>query len=171
MLSLSEKIAAATVASISSSLAIADLLPLISPNLIAAPLFASSLLNVRGGSQSQPASTTSNSPLTLTTIDNAYQRYHRLPVSFRFMTAGIIGNASFFLLEKCIYKLLCRQHHHDGSILPALVLNYKESASFFVAYLIQILPQHFLNAVLCYGLDTIDSRQKYLTTLFGTYSA
>jgi hypothetical protein len=47
----------------------------------------------------------------------------------------------------------------------------KESISFFISYLIQILAQHFLNAFFVYGLDSIDTKDKYISTLVVTYSS
>jgi hypothetical protein len=55
--------------------------------------------------------------------------------------------------------------------LPPVVKEYMDSVSFFFAYVLQVIPQHWLHAYLVYGMDTIDTRQKYFTTLLGCYSA
>ncbi|KAL7574464.1 hypothetical protein ACA910_015833 [Epithemia clementina (nom. ined.)] len=47
----------------------------------------------------------------------------------------------------------------------------KDSISFLAGFWLHILPQHALHALLVYGLDSIDTRQKYWTTLMGMYQA
>lgn len=46
----------------------------------------------------------------------------------------------------------------------------KETVSFTVSYLAQISIQHWLYAVLVFGRDTINTREKYLKTLKATYA-
>jgi len=59
----------------------------------------------------------------------------------------------------------------DPRSLPSFVQSYKDSVSFFVAYMMQIVTQHLLHAFLVYGLETINTREKYIKTLAGQFSA
>jgi len=54
--------------------------------------------------------------------------------------------------------------------LPKFFQTHKESVSFSVAYLGQIVIQHYLHAVLVFGRNTINTREKYLKTLGTTYA-
>jgi hypothetical protein len=95
-----------------------------------------------------------------------YDAFMKLNEPLRFFISGNIGNVIFFYTERLTFYLLNKM---DG--LPSAIKEYIDSVSFFIAYLVQVVPQHWLHAFLVYGLDTIDTRQKYFTTLFGCYSA
>lgn len=95
-----------------------------------------------------------------------YDAFMKLNEPLRFFISGNIGNVIFFYTERLTFYLLNKM---DG--LPSTLKEYIDSVSFFIAYLVQVVPQHWLHAFLVYGLDTIDTRQKYFTTLFGCYSA
>jgi hypothetical protein len=97
-----------------------------------------------------------------------YQQWHRLPTVVRFFAAGNLGNAGFFYLERQIYRIisLC-----PVEMVPPFVLEYQDGVSFFVGYLVQIVSTHLLLAVLVYGIDTIDSVEKYYKTLSGQFYA
>jgi hypothetical protein len=41
--------------------------------------------------------------------------------------------------------------------------------SFFIGYILQIVSQHLIHAVLVYGLHSINTREKYLQTLLGQF--
>lgn len=99
---------------------------------------------------------------------NAYRRWFEFSSLVRFFVSGNIGNLCFYLIERVIYHQLCQ--FDDGS-LPRLIEEYKESVSFFIGYVLQIVTQHLIHAVLVYGLDTISTREKYLKTLMGQFSA
>lgn len=79
-----------------------------------------------------------------------------IPQPIRFLISGCIGNLVFFALDQYLYKN---------------VFIGKDTASFFVAYLMQIFLQHSLNAFFVYGLETISTRVRYIETLSSTYSA
>lgn len=93
-------------------------------------------------------------------------KFMKLNEPLRFFISGNIGNVIFFYIERVTFYLLNKMNG-----LPPVVQEYIDSVSFFIAYLLQVIPQHWLHAYLVYGLDTIDTRQKYFTTLFGCYSA
>lgn len=115
---------------------------------------------VRGGAQRKPMPPPPPS-------DNALlDSFMKLNEPLRFFISGNIGNVIFFYVERIIFVLLTKM-----SNLPAVVKEYLDSVSFFIAYLLQVVPQHYLHALLVYGLDTIDTKQKYFTTLAGCYSA
>mmetsp|Transcript_9112 Transcript_9112/g.13495 ORF Transcript_9112/g.13495 Transcript_9112/m.13495 type:complete len:297 (-) Transcript_9112:431-1321(-) len=111
------------------------------------------------------------------------EKYFQLPEMIRFGIAGVLGNMMFFAIDKVIYNdiiplLAPTQDEYDGSKTHGIVqtlsffLNdHREATSFFVSYLIQIVAQHSLNALLVFGWDTINTREKYLKTLVGVYSA
>ncbi len=69
-------------------------------------------------------------------------------------------------LQKAFYRLF-------SLILPSkpILERNKESISFFLSYLIQILAQHFLNAFFVYGLESISTKERYANTLMLTYSS
>lgn len=94
-------------------------------------------------------------------------RWYRLPQVSRYFVSGNLGNVCFFLLEKSIHQIL----HDRPDRVPDWVPVSKHTLSFVVAYMAQVVPQHFLHALLVYGLRTINTPAKYGKTLAGTYSA
>lgn len=94
-------------------------------------------------------------------------RFYALPQIVRYFISSNIANIFFFLLERLVSSVGF-QHLHR---FPLFVQEHKDSVSFFLAYALQVLPQHLLNAFLVYGIDTINSVEKYIETLLGTYSA
>lgn len=97
-----------------------------------------------------------------------YRLWFRLPEVARFFVAGNLGNAGFFYLERQINNIisLC-----PVEMVPPFVLKYQDGVSFFVGYLLQIVSTHLLLAVLVYGVDTINSVEKYCKTLSGQFYA
>lgn len=102
-----------------------------------------------------------------TLLQALYSRWFHVSSLARFFVSGNLGNICFFFIERFIFVELTKQ----GSDLPEFVTNYKETVSFFVGYLLQIVTQHLLHAVLVYGLDTINTREKYFKTLLGQFYA
>jgi hypothetical protein len=94
-------------------------------------------------------------------------KWYRLPQVSRYFVSGNLGNVCFFLLEKSIHRLL----HDREDWVPDWLPVSKHTLSFVVAYMAQVIPQHFLHALLVYGLRTINTPAKYGRTLAGTYSA
>jgi hypothetical protein len=94
-------------------------------------------------------------------------KWYRLPQVSRYFVSGNLGNVCFFLLEKSIHRLL----HDREDWVPDWLPVSKHTLSFVVAYMAQVVPQHFLHALLVYGLRTINTPVKYGRTLAGTYSA
>eukprot|EP00978_Attheya_sp_CCMP212_P025345 scaffold81381_cov57-Attheya_sp.AAC.2 len=126
-------------------------------------IFPLMCVSLRGGEQ-QHISTESDTVATL---------WFSLPSALRFVVSGILGNMIFFAMEKRCYALLVRSLVDNGPprILTRLLRDHKETVSFFVSYLLQIVAQHVLNAFLVFGLDTVRTREKYLSSLFACYSA
>uniref|UniRef100_A0A7R9WTC9 Uncharacterized protein n=1 Tax=Craspedostauros australis TaxID=1486917 RepID=A0A7R9WTC9_9STRA len=85
--------------------------------------------------------------------------------------AGAIGTAVFYYVEKAVYDLVASLPSDTTTSADSFFVKYLETVSFNAAYLVSIVPQHVLNAVFCYGMDTINTRRKYWSTLIGTYSA
>lgn len=110
-----------------------------------------------------------------TTTNSLLQLYHswlKLPQIFRFCVAGNIGNLGFFYLEKIIYALLSHLIV-TTELLSTMFLDgiekYQDGMSFFSAYIIQIVTGHLLYAFLVYGMDTINTYEKYSKTLSGQF--
>ncbi len=106
--------------------------------------------------------------------------------AIRFAASGIIGNGIFFGLDTLLYPSILRAAKDlVTSTAPVLTMskrriagnlakwveNNAASISFFVAYLLDIFVQHFLNAWLVFGLDTIRTRELYLSSLASAYTA
>lgn len=104
------------------------------------------------------------------------------------MTAAGLGNIIFFYIDVILYDLVIYPlsiSNYDKkntknvwmkllySLLPpkSVLQRNRESISFFVSYLVQILAQHLLNALFVYGLHSISTRDKYISSLLVTYSS
>jgi hypothetical protein len=106
---------------------------------------------------------------------NALSRwwFGHIPQLVRFVVSGNIGTLCFYACERFMYRIV---FHSDNviSLFPdyeALLHSYKDSASFLTGYLLHIVAQHYLHALLVYGRASIDTPRKYWTTLFGMYQA
>lgn len=88
--------------------------------------------------------------------------WYDVPEPIRFFVSGNLGNICFFGIERIVHAIICKI-----SSRPPFVEEHKDSISFFLGYILQIVTQHLLHAWLVYGLSTIDTRQKYLSTLIG----
>jgi hypothetical protein len=91
---------------------------------------------------------------------------YTLPLPLRYFISGNIGNVLFFGCEKAVVHYL-----NQASSLPAFVSKHQDNVSFFLGYLLHIIGQHYLHAVIVYGLESIDTRAKYFKTLGGMYAA
>ena len=107
--------------------------------------------------------------------NNLTQLYHswmKLPQIIRFGVAGNLANLGFFFLEKIIFRLLTylivTSEAFYGVVLDG-VEKYQDGVSFFTAYLVQIVTGHLLYAFLVYGMDTINTYEKYTKTLSGQF--
>ena len=136
---------------------------ILAPTLIALSL--GNLLKEKGSHVLQktppavpPASTTTN------LIQVLYAKWFGLSSLVRFFVSGNLGNVCFFFIERFIYLQLS-----NLDTAPQFVEDYCETVSFFVGYLLQILTQHLLHAFLVYGLESIDTREKYFKTLLGQF--
>eukprot|EP00554_Chaetoceros_debilis_P000385 CAMPEP_0194089684 /NCGR_PEP_ID=MMETSP0149-20130528/35620_1 /TAXON_ID=122233 /ORGANISM="Chaetoceros debilis, Strain MM31A-1" /LENGTH=254 /DNA_ID=CAMNT_0038773699 /DNA_START=101 /DNA_END=862 /DNA_ORIENTATION=+ len=109
---------------------------------------------------------------TQLTISNVYpdQWFNEVPEAGRFIAAGLLGNIVFFLIDYILYnKILVPSGKKQ--LLPKVISHNMESSSFFLSYLLQTGVQHLFNAFLVYGLETIETRKKYIDTLVLTYSS
>jgi hypothetical protein len=98
-------------------------------------------------------------------LADLYKKWFLIGSLIRFSVSGNIGVLFFYIIERFIYHQLCQI-----SSLPVIIEEYKDSVSYFSGYLLQIVSQHLLNAFLVYGLDTIDTKEKYIKTLVGQFS-
>ncbi len=90
----------------------------------------------------------------------------------RFAASGFIGNAIFFGLDIAFLPIIKGASQKQCFIKASkTIADNAESISFFAAYLVDIIVQHFLNALLVFGLDTIATRQLYLSSLAAAYTA
>ena len=90
--------------------------------------------------------------------------YTAVPEPARFFISGNVGNVLLFFLERVLAQAI-------HPILPESLVPFQDSISFFLAYFLDIAVQHYLHAVLVYGLESIDTLAKYVRTLRGMYAA
>ena len=128
--------------------------------LTSAVIFPISLLGIRSAPSISPLLPSSHLPDSL--LDRIGQSWFRLPTLVRFFVSGNLGNGCFFLMERWIHNHLCQIPR-----LHPFVEEYKDSISFFIGYILQIITQHLLHAILVYGVATINTRKKYWKTLLG----
>ena len=105
--------------------------------------------------------------------------FHHVPKPLRFFLSGRVGDVIFFFLERWLSVLLgAMLASFDLSTEPSgsraskvvtLVVESKDSITFLGGFLLHIVPQHLLHAVLVFGLTSIDTREKYWKTLIGMY--
>lgn len=87
----------------------------------------------------------------------ARENWFRYPVIARYFLSGNIGNIFLFGCEKLSSSLL-------GHWIIASEV-WRDTASFFLAYWLHIPILHLLHASLVYGWQTINTPEKYRTTL------
>jgi len=93
--------------------------------------------------------------------------WFKSPGILRFGTAASLGNLVFFAMDSSLNDMAAS----ISNKLPIVLLESKEALCFALAYLAQIVLQHFLNALLVYGLETIATKERYISTLASSYSA
>jgi len=101
-----------------------------------------------------------------------YHAWMRSPQIFRFCMAGNLGNLGFFYLEKVIFRFLSHLLGTTSMLSSSLmdgIEKYQDGLSFFSAYMVQIVTTHLLYAFLVYGVDTINTYEKYSKTLWGQF--
>mmetsp|Transcript_14517 Transcript_14517/g.21403 ORF Transcript_14517/g.21403 Transcript_14517/m.21403 type:complete len:115 (-) Transcript_14517:793-1137(-) len=113
-------------------------------------------------------STTSALVVALKGGSNIGNAWFSLPQGVRYVASGNLGNVMFFVVDKVVYSQIITRFAED---LPMLINDHKESLCFFVSYLIQIVPQHYLNSAMVFGLHTIETKKKYFHSLLNTYLA
>ena len=105
-------------------------------------------------------------------LKQLYRSWMKLPQIVRFGVAGNLANLGFFFLEKIIFRFLTYLIV-TTEVLYEIVLDgvekYQDGISFFAAYLVQIVTGHLLYAFLVYGMDTINTYEKYTKTLSGQF--
>ncbi|KAL7480526.1 hypothetical protein ACHAW6_012034 [Cyclotella cf. meneghiniana] len=93
----------------------------------------------------------------------------------RFAISGVLGNLIFFSLDKLLLPIIvkCADSGKSATVSAASkwISRNAESVSFFVAYLLDIIVQHFFNALLVFGVETIKTRDMYLSSLATSYTA
>jgi len=100
--------------------------------------------------------------------------YARIPSMGRYFVSGNLGNVVLYLLERflavvLLYVLPDKNNGGDATA-GSNDSNHRDSLSFFAAYWLHIPAQHYLHALLVYGLASINTPQKYWTTLAGMSS-
>lgn len=99
-------------------------------------------------------------------LNGPYEAFMKINEPTRFFISGNCGNVVFFYIERLMFLLLQKMEN-----LPVVMQEYLDSVSFSIAYILQVVPQHWFHAFLVYGLHSIDTKKKYFTTLLGCYSA
>lgn len=124
---------------------------------------------------SSSSSSTTATQTATSTLGTIYQRwYANYSSAFRYFISSDIGTVCFFGLEYIVYRQLCCNPYISSSYLITkypLIEQNKETVSYFVGYFMSIVVQHLLNAILVYGIDTINTYEKYMKTLIGQFSA
>jgi uncharacterized membrane protein len=92
--------------------------------------------------------------------------WYKLPQPFRFFVSANLGNVCFLCCEKAVSQYL----RSTLSDLPDLIQSHRDTVSFFLGYVLHIVAQHYLHAMLVYGPSSIDTPAKYRKTLLGMYS-
>lgn len=100
-------------------------------------------------------------------LPRMYASFYAIPQVVRFAVSGNLGNLLFFFFEKTFYARVIASDMFQKS--PKVLQSNKQTFSFIVSYLINIVPQHFLNAVLVFGLNSINTVEKYVVTLSECY--
>ena len=135
---------------------------------------------------SRPIQRRSDASLRIIKLRNAW---YTLPSVARYFVSGNMGNIIFYVLHQHVLSTvilpklfaLLSDDTQQSSGQQALIFSWKIAAgnalrsnllsiSFFLSYLFQIIPQHFLNAVLVFGWDKINTRTKYWKSLYLTYT-
>lgn len=89
--------------------------------------------------------------------------WYKIPQVIRFSASGSLATVCLYFLDEFVRWSM--QTHTD------IVPHQLDTMSYFLAYLLHIAAQHALHAFLVYGLETVNTRQKYFNTLIGTYQA
>lgn len=134
--------------------------------IISQQAFAVATIVARGGAFGKADAISPTAPPSIS-IESLYKSWFiHASEPIRFFVSGMLGNVCFYFLERLVYFQLCKM-----SSLPPVVEDYKDSVSFFIGYLLQIVTQHWLHAFIVYGMETIDTREKYFKTLLAQSSA
>jgi hypothetical protein len=88
-----------------------------------------------------------------------------LPSPFRYLMSGNIGTICLYTLEYLLAEYIITHNR-----IPSVLHPYREIVTYFVGYLLHIIVQHYSHALLVYGIDTINTRKKYISTLLGMYA-
>lgn len=89
--------------------------------------------------------------------------WYKIPHAMRYFVSGNIGNLCLYFLERAVRTTLQTTLENPPKHL--------DSISYFAAYLLHIVLQHASHALLVYGLSSVNTREKYRSTLVGTYQA
>ena len=114
----------------------------------------------RNKATSVDASTSNNEVDLFKALGNLW---YKLAQPIRYFVSGNLGVLCLYYLERTI-RLTVEASTSDPP-------KHLDSISYFSAYLIHIVAQHALNSVMVYGLESINTWQKYKSTLIGTYEA
>ena len=102
-------------------------------------------------------------------VDRIYHGwwFGQVPEIFRFCFTGSLANVFFLWLEHLLFVVATESP--TATIVLTSVFDVEEdhaaTISYTIAYLLQIVTTHMLNALLVYGLSTVDTFSKYVTTL------
>lgn len=141
--------------------------------LPAAVSITASPIAFRGGAVPTKEKTKPSSSTTVPS--NAWlQSFFLIPAPLRYFISGNCGNVVFYFTERLLYLALFH-FHFSKQLIPEdwtemMLPSWVNSATFFSAYILQVPAQHYLHALLVYGLESIDTPAKYYRTLGGMFS-
>jgi hypothetical protein len=102
------------------------------------------------------------------------QTLFRIPAPIRYFISGSCANVVFYFLERLLHSALYHFHFSKQELLgdwtEMMLPSWVNSATFFSAYMLQVPIQHYLHALLVYGLESINTPAKYYRTLGGMFS-
>lgn len=144
-------------------------------------------IQVRGGAvvstrhkkktNSTPPPTSSSTTLASSNNHNPHawlQTFFLIPAPLRYFISGSCANVVLYFTERCLYHALFHFHFSKRMIpddwTEFMLPSWVNSATFFSAYMLQVPVQHYLHALLVYGLESINTPAKYSRTLGGMFS-
>lgn len=96
--------------------------------------------------------------------------FQYIPSMIRYGISGNFGNYFVYAFERIIYQHI-NAITSSSSIYINTIQEYSSTISFFIGYILAVPIQHILHSLLVYGYHTINTLQKYRTTLLGMYGA
>lgn len=136
-----------------------------------APSSIASPIAFRGGATRAKKNAPSSE---MTPPNTLLQSFFLIPAPLRYFISGNCGNVVFYFMERFLYLALYHLHFSRQPLpdewTEIMLPSWVNSATFFSAYILHVPAQHYLHALLVYGLESINTPSKYYKTLGGMFS-